>query len=157
MHEPPSSICPTLMIEFLSRGIQYTPISTLCSPRRPEKMTVQLPQMLTTEPSPKLDGTLHYPVKLREHFAMTRHVVRRARLEVPALKTVVDTGSCADERLCHGLDQVDQLLLRHLFDSTRRRRRIFNLLHHGHQERQFLIVLGLGQIRPLLWLVRPQL
>jgi hypothetical protein len=30
----------------------------------------------------ELDGTLHRPVKLGEHVATTRHVVRRARVEV---------------------------------------------------------------------------
>jgi hypothetical protein len=39
------------MIEFFKRGIKYTPIRALCSPWRPEKMMVLLPQMLTTEPS----------------------------------------------------------------------------------------------------------
>jgi hypothetical protein len=31
----------------------------------------------------ELDGTLHHPVKLGEHVAATRHVVRRTRVEVP--------------------------------------------------------------------------
>jgi hypothetical protein len=59
----------------------------------------------------ELDGTLHRPVKLREHFTTPRHVVCRAHGEVPALKTVVGVGSCAEERLRLSLVQVDLLLL----------------------------------------------
>jgi hypothetical protein len=30
---------------------------------------------------------------------------------------------------------------------------VMTLLHHGHQERRFIVILGLGQIHPLLpWL-----
>jgi hypothetical protein len=42
------------MIKFFKRGIQYTPVRTLCSLWCPEKMMVPLPQMLMTEPSPNL-------------------------------------------------------------------------------------------------------
>jgi hypothetical protein len=59
----------------------------------------------------ELDGTLHRPVKLGEHFATPRHVVCRAHGEVLALKTVVGIRSCAEERLSLSLVQVDLLLL----------------------------------------------
>jgi hypothetical protein len=101
----------------------------------------------------ELDGILHRPVKLREHFAVARHMVHRARVEVLALKTVVGVGSCAEECLHLGLVQVDLLLLHQSrSDCQRRRRCVLDLLHHSHQERRFLILLGLGQIRALLWL-----
>jgi hypothetical protein len=55
----------------------------------------------------ELDGTLHRPVKLREHVATTRHVVRRARVEVPALEVIVVAAARAEKRLSLGLVQVD--------------------------------------------------
>jgi hypothetical protein len=55
----------------------------------------------------ELDGTLHRPVKLGEHVAVTRHVVRRARVEVPALEVIVVAAARAEERLSLGLVQVD--------------------------------------------------
>jgi hypothetical protein len=61
-----------LMIEFFKRGIQYMPVRPLCSPWRPEKMMVHLPQMLTMEPSLNLmvpytarsssENTLSWPI-----------------------------------------------------------------------------------------------
>jgi hypothetical protein len=59
----------------------------------------------------ELDGTLHCPVKHGEHFAAPCHVVCHARVEAPALKTVVDVGSCVKERLRLDLILVDLLLL----------------------------------------------
>jgi hypothetical protein len=55
----------------------------------------------------ELDGTLHRPVKLGEHIVVTHHVVRRARVEVPALEVIVVAVACAEERLSLGLIQVD--------------------------------------------------
>jgi hypothetical protein len=55
----------------------------------------------------ELDGTLHHPVKLREHIAMTCHVVHRARVEVPALEVIIVAVARAEERLSLGLVQVD--------------------------------------------------
>jgi hypothetical protein len=55
----------------------------------------------------ELDGTLHRPVKLREHVVVTRHVVRRARVEVPALEVIIIAAAHAEERLSLGLVQVD--------------------------------------------------
>jgi hypothetical protein len=55
----------------------------------------------------ELDGTLHRPVKLGEHVAAARHVVRCARVEVPALKVIIVAAARAKERLSLGLVQVD--------------------------------------------------
>jgi glutamine phosphoribosylpyrophosphate amidotransferase len=55
----------------------------------------------------ELDGTLHRPVKPGEHVAVTRHVVRRARVEVPALEVIIVATARAEERLSLGLVQVD--------------------------------------------------
>jgi hypothetical protein len=55
----------------------------------------------------ELDGTLHRPVKLVEHVAATRHVVCRARVEVPALEVIIVAAARAEERLSLGLVQVD--------------------------------------------------
>jgi hypothetical protein len=55
----------------------------------------------------ELDGTLHRLVKLGEHVAATCHVVRRARVEVPALEVFIVAASRAEERLSLGLVQVD--------------------------------------------------
>jgi hypothetical protein len=55
----------------------------------------------------ELDGTLHRPIKLGEHVAATHHVVRRARVEVPALEVIVVAAARAEERLSLGLVQVD--------------------------------------------------
>jgi hypothetical protein len=101
----------------------------------------------------ELDGALHCQVKLGEYITAPRHVVRRTRVEVPALKTVIVVGACAEECLRLGLVQVDKsLFLQRRFDSVQWRWRIFNFLHHGHLERRFIALLSLGQIRPVLWL-----
>jgi hypothetical protein len=55
----------------------------------------------------ELDGTLHRPVKLGEHIAVTRHVVRHARVEVLALEVIIVAAARAEERLSFGLIQVD--------------------------------------------------
>jgi hypothetical protein len=55
----------------------------------------------------ELDGTLHRPVKLEEHVVVTRHVVRRSRVEVPTLEVIVVATARAEERLSLGLVQVD--------------------------------------------------
>jgi hypothetical protein len=55
----------------------------------------------------ELDGTLHRLVKLGEHVAVTRHVVRRARVEVPALEVIVVVAAHVEECLSLGLVQVD--------------------------------------------------
>jgi hypothetical protein len=52
---------------------------------------------------PKLDSALHCSVKLREHFIAAHHVVHRTHVEVPALKMVIGTRSCVEERLPLGL------------------------------------------------------
>jgi hypothetical protein len=55
----------------------------------------------------ELDGTLHRPVKLEKHVAAAHHVVRRARVEVPALEVIIIAAARAKERLSLGLVQVD--------------------------------------------------
>jgi hypothetical protein len=55
----------------------------------------------------ELDGTLHCPVKLREHVVMAHHVVCHARVEVPTLVVIVVVAAHAEERLSLGLIQVD--------------------------------------------------
>jgi hypothetical protein len=104
----------------------------------------------------ELDGTLHRPFKLGEHVAATCHVVHHTRVEVPALEVIVVAAARAEERLSLGLVQVNLLLLLQCrIDDLRwcRLDGVMTLLHHGHQERRFIVILGLGQIYPLLtWL-----
>jgi hypothetical protein len=55
----------------------------------------------------ELDGTLHRTVKLEEHIAAARQVIRRARVEVPALEVVVVAAAHAEERPSLGFVQMD--------------------------------------------------
>jgi hypothetical protein len=55
----------------------------------------------------ELDGTLHRLVKLGEHVVAAYHVVRRTRVEVPALEVIVVATAHAEERPSLGFVQVD--------------------------------------------------
>jgi hypothetical protein len=96
-----------LMIEFFKHGIQYTPARALCSSWRPKEDDGALAIDVDDGAVSELDGTLHHLVKLREHVVVTRHVVHRALVEVPALEVIIVTAARAEERLSLGLVQVD--------------------------------------------------
>jgi hypothetical protein len=97
------------MIEFFKRRIQYTPDLVLVV--APEEDDGTLATYVDDGAVSELDSTLHRPVKLGEHVAATRHVVHRARVEVPALEVIVIAVARVEERLSLGLIQVDSLLL----------------------------------------------
>jgi hypothetical protein len=93
------------MIEFFKRRIQYTPGLVLAVV--PEEDDGTLATDVDDGAVSELDGTLHRPVKLEEHVAAARHVVHRARVEVPALEVIVVAAARAEEHLSLGLARVD--------------------------------------------------
>jgi hypothetical protein len=94
------------MIEFFKRRIQYTP-EDLVHAMAPGEDDGALATDVDDGAVSELDGTLHRSVKLGEHIFVARHVVCRARVEVPALEVVIVAAAHAEERSSLGFIQLD--------------------------------------------------